>query len=85
MNEFEYLVVCVEFIKCKKYDIIYQFGEWFDCLFFLIKGVVKIGWYFFDGWEIIKYVFYFMSMFGEFCLVGEFKWKDFVVVIKKDM
>ena len=83
-NELEYLAARAEFTKFKKHDTIYQSGERSDCLLFLIKGVVKIGRYSSDGREIIKHVLHPMSMFGELCLAGELKRKDFAVAIKKD-
>ncbi len=83
-NELEYLAARAEFTKFKKHDTIYQSGERSDCLLFLIKGVVKIGRYSSDGREIIKHVLHPMSMFGELCLAGELKRKDFAVAIKKN-
>lgn len=83
-KELEYLAARAEFAKFKKHETIYQSGERSDCLLFLIKGVVKIGRYSSDGREIIKHVLHPMSMFGELCLAGELKRKDFSVAIKKD-
>jgi CRP-like cAMP-binding protein len=83
-KELEFLASRAQFTKFKKHDTIYQSGERSDCLLFLIKGVVKIGRYSSDGREIIKHVLHPMSMFGELCLAGELKRKDFAVAIKKD-
>ncbi|MEQ8704027.1 MAG: Crp/Fnr family transcriptional regulator [Phaeodactylibacter sp.] len=83
-DELEYLGARAEFIKFKKHENVYQSGERSDCLLFLIKGVVKIGRYSADGREIIKHVLHPMSMFGELCLAGELKRKDFAMAIKKD-
>lgn len=83
-KELEYLAARAEFRQFKKHETIYQSGERSDCLLFLIKGIVKIGRYSADGREIIKHVLHPMSMFGELCLAGEMKRKDFSIAIKKD-
>lgn len=53
------------------FSFIYYLGDVFDQIFFLVRGIVKIGIYFVDGKEVIKYLIYLMVMFGEFGLIGE--------------
>lgn len=80
----EQLARRAELQRLRKHETVFHPGDRSDALLFLIKGVVKIGRYSSDGREIIKHVLHPMNMFGELCLAGEQKRKDFAVAIKKD-
>jgi CRP-like cAMP-binding protein len=67
----------VEFLQVKKHQQVYKSGDRSDCLFFLIKGAVKVGCYAEDGREVIKSVLHPMAMFGELSLTGEKQRHDF--------
>lgn len=59
------------FKKIVKYVIIYKMDVLVDSVYFFLRGSVKIGVYFDDGWEVIKRILYLFFMFGEFGIIGE--------------
>lgn len=65
-----------------KQDIIFEAGAPSDTVFFLVKGIVKIGAQYDDGREVIKHVLYPMAMFGELSLVGEERRQDFAIAME---
>lgn len=70
-EELNYLDHCTESKIYKKYDHIFSEGDTSDMIFFLTKGVVKIGSHSDDGREVIKSILHPHAMFGELSLLGE--------------
>ena len=70
-EELNYLDACTETKTYKKYDHIYREGDASDTIFFLTKGVVKMGSHGHDGREVIKAILHPHAMFGELGLLGE--------------
>ena len=70
-KELNYLCECTESKIYKKYDNVYLEGDLSDTIFFLIKGVAKIGTHSSDGREVIKSILHPHAMFGELGLYGE--------------
>ncbi|HKK79053.1 MAG TPA: Crp/Fnr family transcriptional regulator [Phaeodactylibacter sp.] len=60
-----------------KHRKVYKMGDASNCIYFLIKGAVKVGCYADDGREVIKAVLHPMAMFGELSLTGERQRHDF--------
>lgn len=74
----------VEFKKRPKYSYLFSPGDNSDKIFFLLKGTIKIGSHSSDGKEVIKAILHPMAMFGEMCIVGEQKRKDFARIMNQD-
>lgn len=55
----------------KKNHFIYQSGDSSDHVYFLVKGIVKIGNQAEDEREVIKHILHPMAIFGELALAGE--------------
>lgn len=83
--EMKQLLSMVEFKTKSRYSFIYQPEEDSNCVFFLVKGTLKIGTHSSDGREVIKNILHPMSMFGELCLVGEQKRQDFARVMNEEL
>ena len=83
-SERELLASFVELKTKPKYSYIYLHGDESDRIYFLIKGVVKIGSHNNDGKEVIKTILHPLCMFGELGIVGEPFRKDFARVMNAD-
>lgn len=68
-----------------RYSFIYMPGEASDMMFFLAKGLVKIGTHSGDGKEVIKTLIHPTAMFGELGLVGESERQDFAQALREDV
>lgn len=68
-----------------RYSFIYMPGEASDMMFFLAKGLVKIGTHSGDGKEVIKSLIHPTAMFGELGLVGEAERQDFAQALREDV
>ncbi|MBK7872331.1 MAG: Crp/Fnr family transcriptional regulator [Saprospiraceae bacterium] len=68
-----------------RYSFIYLPGEPSDTIFFLAKGMVKIGTHSGDGKEVIKALIHPLAMFGELGLVGESERQEFAQVLREDV
>lgn len=63
---------------------IYEANTPTDKIYFLVRGIVKIGTKSEDGREVIKAVLHPIAFFGELGLVGATHRKDFAQVMNKD-
>ncbi len=68
-----------------RYSFIYLPGEPSDTIYFLAKGMVKIGTHSGDGKEVIKALIHPLAMFGELGLVGEPERQEFAQVLREDV
>ncbi|MEO1517396.1 MAG: Crp/Fnr family transcriptional regulator [Bacteroidota bacterium] len=68
-----------------KYHYVYMASDYSDCVFFLLRGTVKIGRHNSDGKEVIKQILHPMAMFGELSLVGEEKRQDFARAMNEEV
>lgn len=68
-----------------KHEYIYKEEEKSDQIFFLIKGIIKIGTHSDDGREVIKHILHPMAMFGELSLIGELTRNDFAISMTDDV
>lgn len=84
-DEMNQLFNIVEFRKVKKYDYIYKIGDPSKEVFFLVKGIVKIGRHSDDGREVIKNILHPMAMFGELPLMGEKTRQDYAISMNEDV
>ena len=84
-DEMSQLFNIVEFRKVKKYDYIYKIGDPSKEVFFLVKGIVKIGRHSDDGREVIKNILHPMAMFGELPLMGEKTRQDYAISMNEDV
>ncbi|HMQ50165.1 MAG TPA: Crp/Fnr family transcriptional regulator [Saprospiraceae bacterium] len=75
----------IETAKYEKHEIIYQENEDSEYLYFLIKGIVKIGKYASDGREVIKHILHPMAIFGELCLTHENRRSDFAIAMNEEV
>ena len=66
----------------KKGDYIYLQDDQSDKIYFLTEGRVKIGNYVESGKEITKAILGKGEVFGELCLIGEEKRRDFAVTME---
>ena len=79
------LVNMVEYKKRSKHHNIYMTDDVSDTIYFLAKGVVKIGTHSSDGREVIKAILHPMAMFGELSIVGEQFRPDFARTMSRDV
>jgi len=84
-DEMNQLFNIVEFKKVKKYDHIYKIGDPSKNVFFLVKGIVKIGRHSDDGREVIKNILHPMAMFGELPLMGEKTRQDYAISMNEEV
>ncbi|MBR9919446.1 MAG: Crp/Fnr family transcriptional regulator [Bacteroidetes bacterium] len=70
-EEFQEITDKAEYKVYPKYGHIYFADESSDQIFFLLKGVVKVGTHSDEGREVIKTIMHPTAMFGELGLVGE--------------
>ncbi len=75
----------VEYRVKSKYSYIYLPDEPSGYVYFLAKGMVKIGTHSSDGKEIIKSVFQPLAMFGELGIIGETKRQDFAQALREEV
>lgn len=80
-NDWNHIQSVIKDKVVAKHDYIYTEGEQSDQIFFLLKGIIKIGTHSEDGREVIKHVLHPMAMFGELSLVGEQKRGDFAIAM----
>ncbi len=83
--ELEQLEASLHLRKLPKHTLIYTPGNRSESVYFLVKGTVKIGTTFEEGREVIKNVLHPMAMFGELCLVGEEKRRDFAMSMNEEV
>jgi CRP/FNR family cyclic AMP-dependent transcriptional regulator len=85
LDETDMIQLCsqIKMEEIGKHQSIYQIDDFSDKVFFLVKGIVKIGTNSSDGREVIKHILHPMAMFGELGLLGEFKRQDFAVAMNK--
>jgi CRP-like cAMP-binding protein len=67
-----------------KYTPIYEAGQPSDSIYFLVRGMVKIGRVSNDEREVIKRIMYPGSMFGELVLFGEQERLDFAMTMNQE-
>ncbi len=75
----------VQLKKKPRHSYIYYSSEASDTLFFLLKGVVKIGTHSTDEKEVIKNILHPMAMFGELSVVGEKCRADFAMSMSEEV
>ncbi len=75
----------IEYKTKPRYSFIYLPDEPSDTIFFLAKGLVKIGTHSSDGKEVIKALMHPMAMFGELGLVGETNRQEFAQALREDV
>ena len=79
------LAAQAETLKVGRQQLIYEVGDRSDSVFFLAKGVVKIGTHSEDGREVIKQVLHPLALFGELCLAGEHTRKEFAATMNEEV
>lgn len=79
------LLDMVEFKKKSKHQYIYMCDDVSDYIYFLSRGVIKIGTHSSDNREVIKAVLHPMAMFGELAIVGEKNRPDFAKAMSSDV
>ena len=84
-QEMEILLGKVQTHVRPKYSYIYHPGDPSDKLYFLAKGVVKVGTHSDDGREVIKSILHPMAMFGELGLAGEQKRQEFAKAMNEEV
>ncbi len=82
-EELSYLNKFTEAKTYKKYDHVFREDEASDTIFFLTKGIIKLGSHSHDGREVIKHILHPHAMFGELGLVGEEKRQGFAEVMNE--
>ena len=83
-GQLEKLAARAELQKVDKLQSIYEAGSRSDQIYFLVNGAVKISIHSDDGREVIKHILQPLAMFGELCLVGESRRKDFAATMNED-
>jgi len=71
--------------RASKYQFIYEIDTPSDKLFFLTKGIIKVGRISDDGREVIKSVLHPLAMFGELGLVGQVQRQEYAKVMNEDV
>ncbi len=67
-----------------KYTRIYEAGQSSASIYFLVRGIVKIGSINADEREVIKRILYPGSMFGELVLFGEDQRQDYAMTMSQE-
>jgi CRP-like cAMP-binding protein len=67
-----------------KYTQVYEVGQPSESIFFLVRGMIKIGCVHADEREVIKRILYPGSMFGELVLFGEDKRQDTAMTMNQE-
>ena len=70
-EELDYLVDCTKSETYEKFSPIFLEGNQSDTMYFLTKGVIKLGTHSNDNREVIKAILHPHALFGELGLVGE--------------
>jgi len=83
--EMDTLLGMIQFQTRPKYSYIYHPGDQSDRLFFLAKGIIKVGTHSDDGREVIKSILHPNSLFGELCLAGEEKRQEFAKAMNEEV
>lgn len=68
-----------------KYSFIFLAGDESDCIYFLLKGSLKISTHSSDGKEVIKSVLHPLAMFGEMAIIGETHRPDFAQAMNNEV
>ncbi|MEL6864756.1 MAG: Crp/Fnr family transcriptional regulator [Bacteroidota bacterium] len=84
-EEKKVLMQMVKFHRLPKHSYVYETGDPSDTLYFLVKGVIKIGTYSSDNKEVIKAILHPLAMFGEMCIVGETAHPDFARAMNQEV
>jgi len=84
-GEIQLLSGLIEFHKCPKYHFVYQADDFSNEMYFLIRGVVKIGIYSNDQKEVIKSILHPIAMFGEMGITGEKVRQDFAIAMNEEI
>ncbi len=79
------LAAQAETLRVGRQQYIYETGQRSDRVYFLARGVVKVGTLSSDGREAIKHVLHPLAMFGELCLAGEHTRKDFAASMNEEV
>ena len=74
-----------QYQRAGKHSTIFREGSRADRIYFLIKGVVKIGTHSSDGREVIKHVLHPLALFGELSLAGEQERQDFAAAMNQEV
>ncbi len=67
-----------------KYSLIYESGEKSNSIYFLVRGMVKIGNLGVEDREVIKRILYPGNMFGELVLFGEQQRQDYAKTMSQE-
>lgn len=84
-GETRLLAGMINFHKCPKYHFVYKPGDPSDVMYFLIRGVVKIGIYSGDQKEVIKSILHPIALFGELGITGEEHRQDFAIAMNEEI
>jgi len=71
--------------KASKYQFIYEIGVPSDKIFFLTKGVIKVGRLSNDGREVIKSIIHPLAMFGELGIAGQVQREDYARAMNENV
>lgn len=84
-TELSQLAQCAQFRQISKFQFVFMPDETSDCVFFLVKGRVKMGTFAQDGREVIKEMLQEGAVFGDLALAGENKRGDFAQAQHEDV
>ncbi len=82
-SELKQLEAIAEYRTIRRNTYIFKSGEASDAIYFLVKGIIKIGNESADGREVIKHILHPMAIFGELCLSGEQARQDSAVAMEE--
>jgi CRP-like cAMP-binding protein len=84
-TEMEQLAEVAQFHRAPKFQFIFMPDESAECIFFLVRGRVKIGTFSTDGREVIKEILQPETLFGDLALTGEHKRTEFAQALHEDV
>ena len=84
-EQLQELATYAQFQRVGKHSSIYKEGTRSGRIYFLTKGIVKIGMHSGDGREVIKHVLHPMALFGELSLAGEQERQDFAASMNQEV
>ena len=84
-EQLQELAAYAQFQRVGKHSSIYKEGTRSGRIYFLTKGIVKIGMHSGDGREVIKHVLHPMALFGELSLAGEQQRQDFAASMNQEV
>ncbi|MCB0567425.1 MAG: Crp/Fnr family transcriptional regulator [Phaeodactylibacter sp.] len=84
-EQLQELAAYAQFQRVGKHSSIYKEGTRSGRIYFLTKGIVKIGMHSGDGREVIKHVLHPMALFGELSLAGEQERQDFAASMNQEV